>query len=109
MTMVTVEAAVFVSGPLIGIFLQLAEKCQGSFVFDLHQDLIDWGSQQGEVCEPPYGGLGAFVLLLFSSPSHLLPPILPYILLSFPLLGLLSSGQQCIFRVHVLHSPVKHI
>ena len=44
MTVVTVEAAVLVSRPLIRIFLQLAGKCQGSFFLDLHQGLVDWGS-----------------------------------------------------------------
>ena len=33
---VMVEAAVLVLRPLIWISLQLAEKCQGPFVFDLH-------------------------------------------------------------------------
>ena len=41
MTMVTVEAAILVSRPLIRISLQLAKKGQGSFVLDLHQDLVD--------------------------------------------------------------------
>ena len=43
MTLITVKTIILVSGPLIGVFLQLARKCQGSFVLDLHQDLIDWG------------------------------------------------------------------
>ena len=93
MTVVIVEVAILVSGPFIGISLQLAGKFQGSFVFDLHQDLVDRGSQRGEACEPLCGGLGMLVILSFSGPSHLPPPILSYVFLSFPLLGLLFSGQ----------------
>ena len=108
MIVVTVKTAVLVSEPLIGIPLQLAEECQDSFIFDLHQDLVDRGSQRGEACEPPCGGIEALVLPLFSDPSHLLPFVLLYVPLSFPLLGLLFLDQQCVFRVHVLSSPVKH-
>ena len=57
MTMVTVKATILVSKPLIRISLQLAEKCQSSFVFDLHQDLVDWGNQQCEACKPLRGVL----------------------------------------------------
>ena len=57
MIVVTVEAVVLVSGSLIRISLQLAGKCQGSFVIDLHQDLVNLGSQRGEAYEPPMGGL----------------------------------------------------
>ena len=92
MTVVMVEAAVLVSRPFIRISLQLARKCHGSFILDLHQDLVDRGSQRGEACEPLCGGLGAPVLPPFSGPSHLSPSILPYVFLSFPLLGLLFLG-----------------
>ena len=44
MTVITMKVVVLVSGPLIGVSLQLAEKCQGSFFLDLHQDLVDRGS-----------------------------------------------------------------
>ena len=67
MTMVTVEAAILVSRPLIRISLQLARKGQGSFVLDLHQDLVDQGSQQGEARELPCKGLRALVLLVLQS------------------------------------------
>ena len=43
MTVVTMEVAILVSRPFIRISLQLARKCQGSFVLDLHQDLVDRG------------------------------------------------------------------
>jgi len=43
MTMIMMETAVLVSRPLAGVSLQLARECQGSFVLDLHQDLINWG------------------------------------------------------------------
>ena len=76
MAVITVEAAVFVSRPFIRISLQLAEKGQSSFVFNLHQDLVDRGSHRGEACELPCGGLGASVLSSFSGPSHLPPLIL---------------------------------
>ena len=39
-----VETTILVSRPLIRISLQLARKGQGSFVLDLHQDLVDRGS-----------------------------------------------------------------
>ena len=86
MTVVIVKATVLISGPFIGVSLQLARECQGFFVLDFHQDLVDWGSQWGEACEPPCGRLRAPVLPPFSSLSHLLPSILPYVLLSFSLL-----------------------
>ena len=44
MAVITVEVAILVPGSLIGISLQLAGKCQSPFIFDLHQDLVDWGS-----------------------------------------------------------------
>ena len=44
MTMVTVEATILIPRSFIGISLQLVGECQGSFVFNLHQDLIDWGN-----------------------------------------------------------------
>ena len=108
MIVVTVKTAVLVSEPLIGIPLQLVEECQDSFIFYLHQDLVNRGSQRGEACEPPCGGIEAPVLPLFSDPSHLILFVLSYVPLSFPLLGLLFSDQQCVFRVHILSSPVTH-
>ena len=56
MTVVTVEAAILVFRPLIGISLQLAGKSQSSFIFDLHQNLVDRGSQRGEAYESSRGG-----------------------------------------------------
>ena len=41
MTVITVEAAILVSRPFIETSFQRAGKCQGSFVFDVHQDLVD--------------------------------------------------------------------
>ena len=109
MTVIMVKAAVLVSGPFIRVSFQLAGKCQGSFVLDLHQDLVDRARQRGEGYEPPSGGFGAPILLLVSSSCCLLPPVLPCLLLSFPLLRLLFSGQQHIFCVHVLSCPVEYI
>ena len=57
MAVIMVEAAVFVSRPFIRISLQLAEKGQSSFVFNLHQDLVDRGSQWGNFMNFPTGGL----------------------------------------------------
>ena len=92
MTVVTMEAAIFVSRPLIGISLQLVRKSQSSFVFDLHQDLVDRGNQRGEACESLREGLGVLVLSPFFGPSHFPPPILLCVLLFFPFLGLFFSG-----------------
>ena len=44
-TVIMVETAVLVFRPFIRISLQLANKGQGSFVYDLHQDLVNRGSQ----------------------------------------------------------------
>ena len=41
MAVITVEAVVFVSRPFIRISFQLTGKVQGSFVLNLHQDLVD--------------------------------------------------------------------
>ena len=43
MTMITVEMAVLVSRSLLRISVQLTKRGQGSFVLDLHQDLVDRG------------------------------------------------------------------
>ena len=43
-TVITIKAAILVSRPLIGVSLQLVGKCQGSFVLNLYQDLVDRGS-----------------------------------------------------------------
>ena len=102
MTMVPVETAVLIFRPLIGNSFQLVRKYQSFFIFDLHQHLVDWGSQRGETREFPCEGLRAPVLPPFSGPSLLLPHILPYVFLSFHLLRLFFSSQQCIFCVHVL-------
>ena len=67
MTVVVVEATIFVSRPLARVFLQLARECQGSFILDLHQDLINWGVQWGEACEPFGGRLRAPIILSISS------------------------------------------
>ena len=45
MVVIMVEVAILVSRPLIWISLQLAREGQGSFVLNLHQDLVDWSSQ----------------------------------------------------------------
>ena len=42
-TVITVEMTIFVFGRLAKVSLQLAKERQGSFIFDLHQDLINWG------------------------------------------------------------------
>ena len=57
MVVIMVEVAILVSRPLIWISLQLAREGQGSFVLNLHQDLVDWSSQQSEIREFSHGGL----------------------------------------------------
>ena len=93
MAVITVEAAILVSRPFIRISLQLAKKGQGSFVFNLHQDLVNLGNQRGKACELPCWRFGASVVQLYSCPSHLSPPVCPYVFLSFPFFGLLFLGQ----------------
>ena len=44
MTVVMVEAAIFVSRSLVGVSLQLSGVGQGLLILDLHQDLVYWGS-----------------------------------------------------------------
>ena len=58
-TVVTMKVVILVSGPLIGISLQLVGKCQGSFVFYLHQDLVNRGRQRGEACNLSWGAWSA--------------------------------------------------
>lgn len=43
MTVVTMETAVFISRPFDRVSFQLAQEGQGSFILDLHQDLINGG------------------------------------------------------------------
>ena len=43
MTVVAVETTVLVFGSLVRVSLQLARECQGTFVLDLHQDLVNRG------------------------------------------------------------------
>ena len=57
MTVVTMEAVVLVFGSLIGISLQLAGKCQGSFVFDLHQTWSIGAISGVKLVNLPVGGL----------------------------------------------------
>ena len=108
-TVVSVETAIFIPRPLAGITLQFSGECQASFIFDLHQDLINRGIQGGEVCEPPCRGLGSSIISFFSCSGYLPTPILPGFLLPLSLLGFLLTGQQRIFSIPVLGSPVKHI
>ena len=44
MVVITVKAAILVYRPLIRISFQFVGKGQGSFVLNLHQDLVDLGS-----------------------------------------------------------------
>ena len=77
MIVVAVEMTVFVSGPVARVSLQLAKECQGSFILDLYQDLINRGIQWGEACEPFDGRLRAPILLSISCPCYLSPPVFP--------------------------------
>ena len=43
MIVIAVETIVLVFGPLAGVSLQLPMECQGLFVLNLHQDLINQG------------------------------------------------------------------
>ena len=38
---ISMEMTIFIPRSLTRISLQFAEECQGSFIFDLHQDLIN--------------------------------------------------------------------
>ena len=87
------KIAILVSGPLVGISLQLARPRLGCIVLDLHQYLINRGSQWGEFGEPSSGGLGTPILSFISSPSHLPSLVLLCIFLPFALLAFLLSGQ----------------
>ena len=109
MSVISVETTIFIPGSLTGISLQFAREFQGSFVFDLYQDLINQGIQGGEVCEPPCRGFGSSIISFISRSCHHLTPILLSFLLPLSLLGLLLAGQQCIFNIYVLGGPVKHI
>ena len=93
MAVIVVESAIFIPGPLARISFQLAGECQGPFVFDLHQDLINRGIQRGEVREPSCRGFEAFVLPFVSRSGHLSPPIWSGFLLSFSLLRLLLTSK----------------
>ena len=108
-TVVSVETAIFIPRPLAGITLQFSGECQASFIFDLHQDLINRGIQGGEVCEPPCWGLGSSIISFISYFGHLSTPILSGFLLPLSFLGFLLAGQQHIFSIHVFVGPVKHI
>ena len=90
---IMVESAIFIPGPLARISFQLAGECQGPFVFDLHQDLINRGIQRGKFREPSCRGFGVFVLPFVSRSGHLSPPILSGFLLSFSLLKLLLTSK----------------
>ena len=94
MSVVMVEAIVLIPWHLAGISFQFTGKHQRFFVFNLYQDLIDQGSQGGETCELPSGGLRTSVFPPFSSPSHFSPPILPGIFLFFPLSRFVLSGYS---------------
>jgi len=41
MIVVMVKIAILVSRPLTRISFKITKKCQGSFILDLHQDLVD--------------------------------------------------------------------
>ena len=109
MIMVTVKTTVFVSGPLARVSLQLARECQGSFILDLHQDLINRGVQWVETCEFFGGRLGAPIIPYISCPYYPSPPVLFGFFFSFPLPRFLFASQQCIFRVHVFSSLIEYI
>ena len=73
MVVITVETTIIASIPFIWISLHLAGEGQGFFILNLHQNLVDQGSQRRETCEFSYRGLETPVLPLFFNPSHLLP------------------------------------
>ena len=76
MTVVTVETTILVSEPFARVSLYLARECQGPFVLDLHQDLINRGVQWGEACKPSSGMLRAPIFPPISCPCYLSPPVL---------------------------------
>ena len=87
------KVAILVSRSLTGISLQLARSRQGRIVLDLHQDLINRGSQREEACEPSSGGFGVPILPSVSGFSRLPFPILLCIFLPFLLLRFFLLGQ----------------
>ena len=109
MTVISVEARIFIPGSLARITLQFVRECQCSFVFDLYQNLVNRGIQGGEVCEPPCRGFGSLIISFITRSRHLSSSILPGFLPPLSFLGLLLASQQCIFSVHVLGGPVKHV
>ena len=92
MIVILMKTTILVSRSLVRFSLQLARPRQGHVVLDLHQDLIDQGNQRGEVLEPSSGGFGAPILSLVSGSGRLPSLVMPFILLSFPLLGFLLSS-----------------
>ena len=92
MTMIAVDVVVLVFGPLVRVSLQFARECQGFFVLDQHQDLINQGVQWGEACESLSGRFKASIFSSVSRPCCLSSPILSCFLLSFSLLRLLFAG-----------------
>ena len=72
---VMVKAAILVFGPLIGVSLQHVGKCHGSFVLDLHQDLVNGAVSEVNLVNLPVGGLErlsshrSLVLIVFCPPS----------------------------------------
>ena len=99
--MIVVETTVLVSRPLTRVSLQLAKECRGSFVFDLHQDLINRGVQRGEACESSGGRLRVSIFLSISYPGYLSPSILSCFLLSFSLLRLLFMTTARLASKHI--------
>ena len=65
---ISVETTIFIPRSLTRTSLQFVGECQGSFVFDLHQLLINRGIQGGEVCEPPRQGFGLSLILAIFQP-----------------------------------------
>ena len=97
----TVKVAILVSRSLLWISLQLASERQGSFVLNLHQDLVDQGSQRSETHEFSRGDLECLsshcspVLAIFYPYPALRPPI--FLAFSAFLLGPAT---------HLLHSCI---
>ena len=76
MAVIVVEMAILFYRPLARVSLQLDRECQGPFVLDMHQDLINQGVQKGEACESSSLRLGASIFPSISCPSHLSPLVL---------------------------------